>query len=111
MPRFHEQLRRLRTDRGRTLDDIASAAGVQRSAVSKWERGAVPMPIDALSAYEKALGLRIEIIGRTGAAPPIDPTLSSEKQAALRVVLDALGTISDRDALRLAAVVGAMLAE
>lgn len=54
---FGSLLRRLRKNAGLTLHDVADRCGVTFSAVGKWERGTVPVPLNQLDNLSAALGI------------------------------------------------------
>lgn len=102
MPRFADQLRAMRVSRRVTLDAVGAMAGVERSAVSKWERTGNG-PLSSLEAYERALGVTIDLVLRGEAdLPHLDEsTLSTRQKQLLRLVMDRLPSIDDRQARKL----------
>jgi transcriptional regulator with XRE-family HTH domain len=58
--RVRERLRALRTERGLTLADVAAAAGMDASTLSRLESGARRLTLDHLPALARALGVRAD---------------------------------------------------
>jgi transcriptional regulator with XRE-family HTH domain len=58
--RVRERLRALRTERGLTLADVAMAAGMDASTLSRLESGARRLTLDHLPALARALGVRAD---------------------------------------------------
>jgi transcriptional regulator with XRE-family HTH domain len=58
-------LRAARISAGLTLKQIADVCGVGVSAVSKWERGAVPVPVNQLPSLSKAIGVELRVAARS----------------------------------------------
>ena len=57
---FGEKLRKLRTDRGLTQDDLAEKIYVTRTAISKWESDRGYPNIDSLKAISKFFSVSID---------------------------------------------------
>ena len=57
---FGEKLRKLRTDRGLTQDDLAEKIYVTRTAISKWESDRGYSNIDSLKAISKFFSVSID---------------------------------------------------
>jgi transcriptional regulator with XRE-family HTH domain len=58
--RVRDRLRALRTERGLTLADVAAAAGMDASTLSRLESGARRLTLDHLPALARALGVRAD---------------------------------------------------
>jgi transcriptional regulator with XRE-family HTH domain len=73
--RVSRRLRALRTERGQTLAEVAAAAGMDTSTLSRLESGARRLTLDHLSVLARALGVRSDDLL---AAPPVhDPRVRS----------------------------------
>ncbi len=59
---FGRQLRHLRVDLGRTQQDLALSAGVDRAYLSEIERGVKSPTLRTLRALARALGLRVAVM-------------------------------------------------
>lgn len=55
-----ERLRALREKKGLTQEQLARAAGVRQSIVSKIERGVIDPRFSTMQALARALGLRLD---------------------------------------------------
>jgi transcriptional regulator with XRE-family HTH domain len=67
--RVSERLRTLRTERGLTLAEVARAAGMDPSTLSRLESGARRLTLDHLPVLARALGVPVdELLG----APPVE---------------------------------------
>jgi len=67
-PEFGLRLRALREARGLSVEELARASGIERSAVFKLEGGRNPNPtVATLERYARALGGRIRIEFEAGA--------------------------------------------
>lgn len=62
-PDFGESIRGIRTDQGRTLRDVAAAAGITHSGLSRIELEGRDPSLGTLRGLAKALGVRIVIDG------------------------------------------------
>lgn len=69
--RVSGRLRALRTERGLTLAEVASAAGMDASTLSRLESGARRLTLDHLPSLARALGVRADDL--LGAPPVQDP--------------------------------------
>lgn len=58
---FGDRLRELRLAKGLTQKELAEAAQIQQSALSRWELGEQPPPFDAVHKLCKALGVRCTV--------------------------------------------------
>jgi transcriptional regulator with XRE-family HTH domain len=74
--RVSTRLRALRTDRGLTLTEVASAAGMDTSTLSRLESGTRRLTLDHLPPLARALGVRTDDLLGTG--PALDPRIRSE---------------------------------
>lgn len=66
-------LRKLRVERGLTIEDLAGEADVEYSYTAKVERGVVNVSVDLLDRYAKVLKVRIGDLFadvKPGSAPP-----------------------------------------
>jgi transcriptional regulator with XRE-family HTH domain len=70
-------IRKIRQSRGLTLDEVASALGVKRQAVSKWELGHNDLPVSRLEELGGVLGFDVQLDARG---------TSAEKAELLRLV-------------------------
>lgn len=50
-------LARHRADTGKSLDDLATPLGVNKSTVMRWENGEVPIPVGRLSELSAMTGI------------------------------------------------------
>ena len=57
---MRDRLRALRTERGRTLAEVAAAAGMDASTLSRLESGARRLTLDHLPTLARALGVRVD---------------------------------------------------
>lgn len=73
--RVSTRLKELRTERGLTLAEVATAAGMDTSTLSRLESGARRLTLDHLPPLARALGVRTDDL--LGAAPVIDPRVRS----------------------------------
>lgn len=73
------RIRSIRTQQGRTLDDVAQACECSKSLLSKIETGKVVPALATLSKIANALGVRISAILEDGEAhqPEVTPNLSA----------------------------------
>lgn len=63
-------LKKLRLDRGYTQEELGRLLNVQKSAISKYERGAVLPPGDVLLRLADIFGVSVdELLGHTPPAP------------------------------------------
>lgn len=60
--RIGARIAELRKSLGMTQEDLAAKCGLQRTTVSKIERGRFSVSVDMLSRICEALGARIELI-------------------------------------------------
>lgn len=67
------QLRAEREMAGHSQQSLADALGVHVRTVSRWERGALPVPDDALAFVEEALARQRRIVGKELGAEPGAP--------------------------------------
>lgn len=77
------RIRSIRTQQGRTLDDLAQACGCSKSLLSKIETGKVVPALATLSKIANALGVRISALLEDGesANPAITPNLTDRPDA------------------------------
>ena len=70
-----ETILRLRTGRGMSQEDLASALEVSRQSVSKWETGASVPELDKLMKLSALFGVTLDelVTGEKQAAPPLEP--------------------------------------
>ena len=69
---FHEQLMRLRRERGMTQEELAQVAGVSRQTVSKWELGETTPELEKLYLLCDYFGMSMdELTGRSAPAPVV----------------------------------------
>ena len=61
LARLAGRLRSAREARGLSLDDVAAASGIERSAVSKLERGATNPTFRTLARYAEAIGMGLVV--------------------------------------------------
>jgi transcriptional regulator with XRE-family HTH domain len=82
MPTFKENLKRLRLDRGLTLQGLATLAGMSMSGVTQMESGAIPDPrLSTVRALAKALGVGVEeLIGDEEEPPAAEPPPAPPKR-------------------------------
>jgi transcriptional regulator with XRE-family HTH domain len=73
--RVSERLRTLRTERGLTLAEVAAAAGMDPSTLSRLETGARRLTLDHLPVLARAL--RVPIDDLLGTPPAEDPRVRS----------------------------------
>lgn len=74
--RVSARLRALRSERGMTLAEVARAAGMDTSTLSRLESGARRLTLDHLPTLARALGVRADDL--LGAPPPVaDPRVRS----------------------------------
>ena len=79
---FNQTLKRLRTERGITQEQLANKLGVHFQTVSKWERGIVLPDIGTFDSICKQLDVSIEtLLGQDDGAPASSKTFSAEKLA------------------------------
>jgi transcriptional regulator with XRE-family HTH domain len=71
--RVSARLKELRTERGLTLADVAGAAGMDTSTLSRLESGARRLTLDHLPPLARALGVRADDL--LGTAPVSDPRI------------------------------------
>lgn len=76
--RVSARLRTLRTERGLTLAQVASAAGMDASTLSRLESGARRLTLDHLPALARALGVRADDL--LSAPQPVDPRIHGQPQ-------------------------------
>lgn len=69
--RVRRRLRELRTERGLTLQQVAEAASIDLSTLSRLESGKRRLALDHLPALAAALGVSADQL--LGSAPPQDP--------------------------------------
>jgi transcriptional regulator with XRE-family HTH domain len=74
--RVSRRLRDLRTERGLTLADVARAAGMDASSLSRLESGARRLTLDHLPPLARALGVRVDDL--LGVPPVPDPRVRSK---------------------------------
>lgn len=77
------RIRSIRTQQGRTLDDLAQACGYSKSLISKIETGKVVPALATLPKIANALGVRISALLEDGesASPEITPSLMDKPDA------------------------------
>jgi transcriptional regulator with XRE-family HTH domain len=77
------RIRSIRTQQGRTLDDLAQACDCSKSLISKIETGKVIPALATLSKIANALGVRISALLEDGedANPAITPNLIDQPDA------------------------------
>lgn len=74
MSRFGESLKRLRQQTGLRQDDLTRMAGVERSTVANWERGAKQPSLGTLVRLSEILGVSLDdLVGTARAAGPPPP--------------------------------------
>lgn len=89
-------IRELRTRAGLTQQHVAQVCGVKVSAVSKWERGAVPVPVGQLDNISQALGTDLRVRAPLDENPDLErlrslaKELSPEQLASVLVIIEAL---------------------
>lgn len=74
-------LKRLRLERGYTLEGLARVVGVTLSAVAQWEAGRTTPRRASVLALEKALSAEGELLAAFGYAPLSQPSGASEELA------------------------------
>jgi transcriptional regulator with XRE-family HTH domain len=104
-------LRGHREGQGRSLGEIASAAGCSPAYLSEVERGLKDVSADLLVAIAYALSVPVEAVytdlgRRLGAGPQAEPAWSADPRRQLRMVTSGL----DAASLRTVAQFGAFLA-
>jgi transcriptional regulator with XRE-family HTH domain len=77
------RIRSIRTQQGRTLDDVAQVCGCSKSLISKIETGKVLPALATLSKIANALGVRISAILEDGedTGPALTPSLIDRPDA------------------------------
>jgi transcriptional regulator with XRE-family HTH domain len=77
------RIRSIRTQQGRTLDDVAQTCGCSKSLISKIETGKVVPALATLSKIANALGVRISAILEDGedTGPALTPNLIDHPDA------------------------------
>jgi repressor LexA len=103
MQRIGEMIRKLRTDRSQTQDDVAAGVGVSKSTVSMWESGQRNLTLETLEAIADYFNVpmaffldeatpynllpikykRIPLLGRIAAGVPIYADEDLETQIAV----------------------------
>lgn len=74
MNQLGEALKRLRKRMGLRQNDLATMAGVERSTVANWERGAKQPSLDTLVKLSEIFGVSLdELVGTARAAAPPAP--------------------------------------
>lgn len=69
-----KNLKRLRLDRGYTQEELGKLLNVQKSAISKYERGTVVPTADILLRLADIFGVSVDVLlGRSQPAPPDTP--------------------------------------
>lgn len=93
-----KNLRRLRLARGYTQEELGKLLSVQKSAISKYERGTVVPTADILLRLSDIFGVSVDVLlGRS------QPTPSDAPQAAIPSLLVSVPASPTREYLRLAA--------
>lgn len=93
-----KNLRRLRLARGYTQEELGKLLSVQKSAISKYERGTVVPTADILLRLSDIFGVSVDVLlGRS------QPTPSDAPQAAIPSLLVSVPTSPTREYLRLTA--------
>lgn len=93
-----KNLRRLRLARGYTQEELGKLLSVQKSAISKYERGTVVPTADILLRLSDIFGVSVDVL--LGRSPP---TPSDAPQATIPPLLVSVPTSPTREYLRLAA--------
>lgn len=89
--------------RGRTQQELGDAVGVGKSAVSKWENGKIPPPLDRLEQVADMLEVRLIVMLQEEPDPDADVrNLSSAQTDALDELLRVLPRLDDHEAAALA---------
>lgn len=74
MYRFGEALKQLRQRMGLRQKDLARMAGVDRSTLANWERGAKQPSLDTVVRLSEVLGISLdELVGTAGGSPSLPP--------------------------------------
>ncbi len=74
MPTFKENLKRLRLERGLTLQRLATLAEISMSGLTQMESGAIPDPrLSTVRALAKALGVGVEALIGDEEEPTVEP--------------------------------------
>lgn len=74
MNRFGETLKKLREQMHLRQNDLAEMAGVERSTVANWERGAKQPSLDTLVRLSEIFGVSLdELVGTTRVTAPLPP--------------------------------------
>lgn len=93
-----KNLRRLRLDRGYTQEELGKLLNIQKSAISKYERGTVVPTADILLRLADIFGVSVDVLlGRS------QPMPSDATQTAIPPLLVSVPTSPTREYLRLAA--------
>ncbi len=78
---FSEKIKRLRIEKGMTLEQVASVVGVGKSTVRKWETGMIEnMGRDKIEKLAKALRVTPEYLMGWEEEKPAETSELSEKQ-------------------------------
>lgn len=59
---FRKKLKQLRNDRGHTLEDMVPYIGVNKSTLSKYERGAIEPTLSVLVKISRYFGVTIDYL-------------------------------------------------
>lgn len=76
---FGNMVKKLRTDKGMTMEDLGSAIGVNKSRISMWENNGVVPRDDVLIKLSKYFDVSTDILlgtGNEGKNPNNSPTLN-----------------------------------
>lgn len=93
-----KNLRRLRLDRGYTQEELGKLLNIQKSAISKYERGTVVPTADILLRLADIFGVSVDVLlGRS------QPTPSDAPQATIPPLVVSVPISPTREYLRLAA--------
>lgn len=87
---FGEKLRKLRTDRGLTQDELAEKIYVTRTAISKWEADRGYPNIDSLKAISKFFSVSIDDLLSSGEVLTIAEQDNKQKEIRFRDLVYAL---------------------
>lgn len=86
-----KNLRRLRLARGYTQEELGKLLNVQKSAISKYERGTVVPTADILLRLADIFGVSVDtLLGRSQPAPPDTPAQPADSAAVTPEQLAAL---------------------
>lgn len=89
-----KNLRRLRLARGYTQEELGKLLNVQKSAISKYERGTVVPTADILLRLADIFGVSVDtLLGRSQPAPPDTPAQPAQPADADKVTPEQLASL------------------